>query len=303
MEMRDIQIFRAVMQAGTTSKAALLLGISQPAVSQAIRRLEADADLRLFDRVRNRLVPTQEADALLVEVDRCFAGFEQIEHRIRSLKSFGVGRMTVGSLPALGVGFMPRAIAAFNPTSRRVQMSFQIMSSREVLQQVSAGQLDFGLMADEIAVVGLEHSPFIEMPGVIAMTPDHPLANCTTVSPEALVAHDFIALNPEDASRRRLESTLASRGLALRPILETPYAFSVCELVLCGMGIGLIHPMTAVDYLPRGLIIKRLGIDVAFRSLLVFRPGKPLSQNARDLLSLMRIQAEQDLGLIQAALR
>lgn len=303
MEMRDIQIFRAVMRAGTTSKAAVLLNISQPAVSQAIRRLENHADLRLFDRVRNRLVPTQEADALLIEVDRCFAGFEQIEHRIRSLKSFGVGRMIVGSLPALGVGFMPRAIAAFNPPSRRVQMSFQIMSSREVLQQVGAGQLDFGLMADEIEVIGLEHSPFIEMPGVIAMSPGHPLAQYKTVSPETLVAHDFIALNPEDASRRRLEAMLGDRGLSLRPVLETPYAFSVCELVLQGMGVGLIHPMTAVDYLSRGLVIRRLEIDVAFRSLLVFRPGKPLSQNARDLLSQMRIQAQHDLTKIEAALR
>jgi len=302
MEMRDIQIFRAVMRAGTTSKAAALLGISQPAVSQSIRRLEADAGLRFFDRVRNRLVPTQEAEALLVEVDRCFTGFEQIVHRIHSLKSFGVGRMTVGSLPALGVGFMPRAISAFDLSSRRVQLSFQIMSSREVLQQVSSGQLDFGLMADEIEVIGLEHSLFIEMPGVVAMAADHPLAGRPHISPQDLGGYPFIALNPEDASRRRLETALAQRGITLRPILETPYAFSVCELALRGVGIGLIHPMTAIDYLSRGLKIKRLTIDVAFRSLLVFRPGKPLSQNVQDLLRVMRIQADHDLRLLEAAL-
>src|SRR5690606_11023228 len=175
------QIFRAVMRAGTTSKAAVLLNISQPAVSQAIRRLESDADLRLFDRVRNRLVPTQEADALLIEVDRCFAGFEQIEHRIRSLKSFGVGRMAVGALPALGAGFTPRAIAALNPTSRRVQMSFQIMCSREVLLQVGAGLLDLGLMADEFDVGGLDHLLFFEIIGVIVMMPEDNLALFDTV--------------------------------------------------------------------------------------------------------------------------
>ena len=81
MDMREIQVFRAVMQAGTTSKAATLLGISQPAVSQAIRKLETSSELRLFERVRGRLVPTQEAGALMEEVDRCFAGFELIEHR------------------------------------------------------------------------------------------------------------------------------------------------------------------------------------------------------------------------------
>ena len=164
MDMREIQVFRAVMQAGTTSKAATLLGISQPAVSQAIRKLETSSELRLFERVRGRLVPTQEAGALMEEVDRCFAGFELIEHRIRSLKSFGVGRLAVGSLPALGTGFMPRAIAAFGLQDRRIQMSFQIMSSREVLRQVAAGQLDFGLMADELSVAGLEHSEFLRLP-------------------------------------------------------------------------------------------------------------------------------------------
>jgi DNA-binding transcriptional LysR family regulator len=198
---------------------------------------------------------------------------------------------------------MPRAIAAFNLVSRHVQMSFQIMSSREILQQVSAGQLDFGLMADEITIIGLERSPFIEMPGVVVMTSDHPLAGRSIITPQDLTEHQFIALNPEDASRRRLETALSEIGLSLRPILETPYAFSVCELALQGLGIGLIHPMTAVDYLNRGLIIKRLSINVTFRSLLVFRPGKPLSRNAQDLLRVMRIQADQDLQMIEAALQ
>ncbi|MCH3826796.1 LysR substrate-binding domain-containing protein, partial [Campylobacter jejuni] len=153
-------------------------------------------------------VPTQEAGALMEEVDRCFAGFELIEHRIRSLKSFGVGRLAVGSLPALGTGFMPRAIAAFGLQDRRIQMSFQIMSSREVLQQVTAGQLDFGLMADELSVAGLEHSEFLRLPGVIAMHSRHPLAARPRITLRDLTEHAFIALNPEDASRRRLETAL-----------------------------------------------------------------------------------------------
>ncbi|HYG45617.1 MAG TPA: LysR substrate-binding domain-containing protein, partial [Bordetella sp.] len=214
MEMRDIQVFRAVMQAGTTSKAAALLGISQPAVSQSIRKLEQSSELRLFERVRRRLVPTQEAQALMVEVDRYFAGFEIIEHRVRSLKSFGLGRLAIGALPALGTGFMPRAIAAFGLDSRRIQMSFQILSSREVLQQVSAGQLDFGLMADELSVAGLEHSEFLRVPGVVVMHARHPLARKALIELEDLTAHPFIALNPEDASRRRLQAALAERGQA-----------------------------------------------------------------------------------------
>lgn len=302
MDMREIQVFRAVMQAGTTSKAATLLGISQPAVSQAIRKLETSSELRLFERVRGRLVATQEAEALMEEVDRCFAGFELIEHRIRSLKSFGVGRLAIGSLPALGTGFMPRAIAAFGLQDRRIQMSFQIMSSREVLQQVAAGQLDFGLMADEISVAGLEHSEFVRIPGVIAMHNRHPLAAKPRIALQDLIDHPFIALNPEDASRRRLETALNDQGLALRPILETPYSNSVCEFALHGLGIGMVHPVMALDYLARGLTIKPLDLDISFTCLLVFRPGTPLSENARALLKAMRIELDRDLKRIRAAL-
>ncbi len=290
------------MQAGTTSKAATLLGVSQPAISQSIRKLEDSSGLRLFERVRGRLVPTPEGEALMEEVARCFAGFELIEHRIRSLKSFGVRRLAVGALPALGTGFMPRAIAAFGLAERRLQMSFQIMSSREVLQQVAAGQLDFGLMADELSVAGLEHSVFLRTPGVIAMHSRHPLASKPCITPRDLTEHPFIALNPEDASRRRLEAALQGEELQLQPILETPYSNSVCELVLNGIGIGMVHPIMALDYLARGLIIKPTTLQVSFTGLLVFRSGTPLSGNARALLKVMRIQLEQDLQRMRAAL-
>jgi DNA-binding transcriptional LysR family regulator len=299
MEMREIQVFRAVIQAGTTSKAATLLGVSQPAVSQSIRKLEDSSGLRLFERVRGRLVPTPEAMSLMVEVDRCFSGLEKIEHRIRSLKSFGLGRLAIAAFPALGTGFIPRAIAAFGLEARHIQMSFQVMSSREVHQQVSAGQLDFGLMADELSTAGLEHSRFLSVPGVIVMNEQHPLARKEIIEPDDLLAYPFIALNPEDATRKRLEQAL---NKPLRPIVETPYSNSVCELAMRGVGLGMVHPLIALDYVSRGVRLKRMSVDVSFTALLVFRSGIPLSENAKELLRVMRIQMDTDFKLLNQVL-
>lgn len=302
MEKRDIEVFRAVMRAGTTSQAANLLGVSQPAVSQSLRKFEQACELRLFERVRGRLVPTQEAVALMVEVDRYFTGLEIIEHRIRSLKSFGLGRLAIGSLPALGTGFMPRAIAAFGLDKRQIQLSFQVMSSREVYQQVSAGQLDFGLMAEELSVTGLEHSPFASVCGVIVMNAQHPLARKKVLDANDLAAHPFIALNPEDVGRRALEEALAAQGKVLRPVIETPYSNSVCEFALNGVGMGMAHPVMALDYFSRGLLLKPMAFDIPATSLLVFRPGMPLSDNAKDLLRVMRIQLDTDFKRLREVL-
>ena len=68
--LRDFEIFRTVMTSGSASKAAALLGISQPGVSQCLRKLETRAGLALFQRVRGRLVPTPEAQALHAEIER-----------------------------------------------------------------------------------------------------------------------------------------------------------------------------------------------------------------------------------------
>jgi DNA-binding transcriptional LysR family regulator len=302
VEMREIEIFRTLMHAGSTGKAAALLGISQPAVSQSLKKFETESGLRLFERTRGRLVPTPEAHALVVEVDQYVSGFENLKHRIRSLRQFGLQRLSIAAFPALGTGFMARAIADFGPSERGIQMSLQIMSSREVHQRVTSGRVDFGLMADEMAVSGLESSTFSDLRGVIVMPPGHALTRLSVVPPEVLTAYPFIALNPEDASRVRLETALQPLGLALNPVIETPFANSVCELALRGVGIGMANPVVALDYAARGLVLRRFSLDISFRSLLVFRAGSPLSDNARELLRVMRIAMERDAGQLQAML-
>ncbi|PVZ20670.1 DNA-binding transcriptional regulator, LysR family [Pseudomonas sp. URIL14HWK12:I9] len=299
MGMRDIEVFRVVMNAGSTSKAANVLGISQPAVSQAIRKLETSAGLALFLRVRGRLVPTQEAHALMVDVDKHFVGMDAIEHRIKSLKQFGTGSLAIAAHPAIGNAFMPRALAAFDLAQRDVRISLRVLSSREVHQEVSAGHCDFGLMADEMPVMGLEHSPFLDMPGVIAMPALHPLAQHKVITAQALSEFDFLALNPEDSSRRRLEMALEARGVRLNTRVETAYAHTLCEMALRGIGVGFVNPLAVVDFIDRGLVVRPFELPVNFTSLMLFRPGRPLADNARKLMATMRIQLAKDLKAVQ----
>ena len=95
MRIGDIENFRALMSSGSARKAAQLLGVTQPAVSQSVKRLETEAGFLLFTRTSSRLVPTPEAHALLVEVERMFVGLSAVEHKLRSLREFGVNQLDV----------------------------------------------------------------------------------------------------------------------------------------------------------------------------------------------------------------
>ena len=104
------------------------------------------------------------------------------------------------------------------------QVSLQVLSSKDVRDRVSMGISDFGLMADELSLEGLEHSTFAHFPGVVVMPQGHALARFKSIEPEQLVEAPFLALNPEDPSHRRLEAALAQKSLALRMVVQTPYA-------------------------------------------------------------------------------
>lgn len=294
------------MASGSARKAAALLGVTQPAVSQSVKRLEDQAGFELFQRLRGRLVPTPEAKALLVEVERVFVGLSAIEHRLKSLKEFGVNRLQIACYPAFGLGFMPRALSRLKVSSKSApwpQVSLQVLSSKDVRDRVVSGLADFGLMADEISTEGLEHSVFARFPGVVVMKKGHPLARHKQIKPEQLAETPFLALNQEDASRRRLETQLAEHGVNLSVAVQTPYAVSVCEMALLGLGVGMVNPITALDYADRGLVIRKLSVDVSFACLLAIPAGHMLSGTAKQLLSLMRSQLAQDEQRVREYLR
>ncbi len=297
MRFTEIETFRALMRSGSTRKAALLLHVTQPAISQSLKRLEAQAGLPLFHRISARLVPTPEAHALLIEVERSFVGMDAIEHRLRSLRDFGVAQLDISCYPAFGLGFMPRALArlqAHVSGQPWPQVSLQVLSSKDVRDRVAVGLSDFGLMADELSLDGIDHSVFAKFPGVVVMPHGHALARFSTVKPAQLAELPFLALNPEDASRRRLEATLAQHGVTLRVAVQTPYAASVCEMALRGLGVGLVNPITALDYAERGLVVRKLSVDVSFACLLALPAGKVMSGTAMQFLSLMRLQLADD---------
>lgn len=305
MRFTEIETFRALMRGGTTRKAALLMRVTQPAISQSLKRLELHAGMALFQRSGGRLVPKPEAFALWSEVERAFMGMDAIDHRLRSLRDFGVNQLDISCYPAFGLGFMPRALQRLkehNANKPWPQVSLQVLSSKDVRDRVAAGLSDFGLMADELSLDGIEHSTFARFPGVVVMPQGHALARFKTIKPAHLAETAFLALNPEDASRKRLEATLATHGVTLKVAVNTPYAASVCEMSLRGLGVGLVNPITALDYADRGLVVRKLSVDVSFACVLVMPLGKALSGTAMEFLSLMRLQLAHDQQRVRTAL-
>lgn len=302
MLSRDIDIFRVVMTSGSATRAAKVLGLSQPAVSMALRRLETRAGMALFGRTGGKLVPTQQALALLAEVQRHFVGMDVIEQRIRSLKQFDAGRVRVAAFPGLGAGFIPRVLADLAAAGTRSTVSLQVMGSQEVRSQVLRDEVELGIAARDVSTSGVEHALFAHYFGVVALPAGHPLARNNTVTPRQLARYPFVALNPDDAVSLRLDAICRGHGVQLQTSVETSYTFSLCELVRNRIGIALVNPVTAVDYLDAGLVFRPFSEQLAFTALNMWPAGRPLSPFVRDMLAAMRARLQADMDRLRATM-
>ena len=291
MDVRLIEAYQAVMTYGTVSRAAEVLGMSQPGVSKAIMSLERSIGFKLFDRERGRMTPSAEGQLFFREVQTSLVGLAKLRSAAARIRDYGSGDIRVGCLSAFSTNVMPAAIARFRKRHPDIAVSLLVASSSAIRDLIAANQLDIAIAADEVDVSGLETAPFIEIPGALAVPPCHPLAFKAIITPKDLDRVDFIALAPEDTARQEAETYFAQHGSAPKVVLETAYASVICAHVLAGAGCGLVDPVTAASYVERGMILKPLDPCPHFRTLMLFPPRKK-SKIVSDLAAALVNEAE-----------
>ncbi|TXL80367.1 LysR family transcriptional regulator [Vineibacter terrae] len=113
MHLRQIEAFQAVIEAGTFSRAAARLRVSQPTISKLIGALERTLGYALFERAAGRIVPTAAALVLHREVQRAWVGIERLTSVAQALRTAAPARLVIGCSPMLAMGFVPQLLALF----------------------------------------------------------------------------------------------------------------------------------------------------------------------------------------------
>ncbi|MBK4216794.1 LysR family transcriptional regulator [Paracoccus caeni] len=291
MNLRQVEVFRAVVTHGTTARAAEILNISQPAVSKMLQALEHSIGFPLFHRIKGRLTPTAEGQLFFREVEHAFAGLVNLRGAAARIRDYGSGEMRIASLSAFSNNLMPSALASFMAKHPNIAITFQTRMSSVVRDLVSCGQFDLGVVADEIDKTGVECRPFVELRAALAMPEGHPLARLDVVRPADLDGYPFIALSPEDTARQHAEAAFDRAGVKVRTVLETPYTMTICAMVATGMGVGLVDPLTAKMFMGRGLELRPFEPALHFRTMIILPPHRPPSRNVEAFIEELEAAA------------
>ncbi|SAK45820.1 LysR family transcriptional regulator [Caballeronia pedi] len=171
METRNLKYFLAVVDAGSVTRAADVLDIAQPALSQALSRMERDLGVKLFERTRRGAQLTPAGEAIVEDIRLSVARIDAASHRAREIGAQRGGRLTIGFASAALFSLLPRAIAALREEVPNVELLLREMSNAEQASALEKGSIDIGLLHTPVAVGGRMREKLIVRERLLAVLP------------------------------------------------------------------------------------------------------------------------------------
>ncbi|WP_083370275.1 LysR family transcriptional regulator [Chromobacterium sphagni] len=299
--LRQLKVFRRVAELASFSRAGDELGLSQPAVSRAVRELEQALELRLLDRTTREVVLTDAGQRLLSKLARALNELDEVLRTARKEGGQAMGSVHVASSPTVSASLMPVIIAACRQRYPQLTLHLQDQVQRLNVAAVRGGAADFGLVVEPEPCDDLWQEEVLADDFWLVCRSDHRLAAAAGVEWRQLDGEALVLLDGSSGSRPLIDQLLRGYGLDCPVAQELGHSHSVFRMVAAGIGVS-ISPGLAMP-LPAGcdLLAKPLSPRASRRIVLIRRCNRTLSPAAESLWRLVLDMREPLQRLARAA--
>ncbi|SBV35792.1 putative DNA-binding transcriptional regulator [uncultured Stenotrophomonas sp.] len=291
LSLRQLQIFSAIAEAGTTTAAGEAIGLSQSAVSAALSELENLLGLALFDRIGRRLVLNGHGQALLPEARMLLAGMADIERRFRTADEMHAPvHWRVGASTTIGNYLMPARIAGLQQRNGQARVDLVIGNTREVVAAVQRLEVDIGLIEGPCHAPGLDVAAWQqdELLVVFGEGHRHAAGLRAGVDMAQLRQARWLLREPGSGTREAAEQALLPHLHGFAEVLQLGGTEAIKQGAVAGLGLACLSRHAVADLVALGrLQVLSTPLPPLRRQLWVVRhPGKRVPASLRQLLAL-----------------
>ena len=289
MQLPDLAAFLAVATDRSFSAAARRLNRTQPAISQAVKRIEDELGERLFDRSSRDGTLTEAGRLLHDYAQRLLTLAGEAQNAVQELQQMRRGRVIVGANEAAVHSLLPH-IERFAAQHPQVAVEVRRVPSRQIAEAVLDRSLDFGVITFHPAARGVQTIPLGTDDIVLLTAPGHPLATKRRVTIEEVGRQVVIAHNDPSPTRDRVLRAYERRHTAINIQLSLPSLDGIKRAVEMGMGVALLPRRCALTEIARGhlVAIKVPELGAPRQVRLVFRRTGERSRASEAFLALLK---------------
>jgi DNA-binding transcriptional LysR family regulator len=292
---------RAVIENGTVTQAASVLGITQPALSARIAKLESRIGFPLFDREGgNSLRPTPRALEFYESVRAVLAHVEQLALTAERLRTGATGTLVVASHPAASISILPGVVARFRSLSPGVDVRMINRTSEDVRAYFEASIVDLAIAELPVDLAQVERRR-VSIDLVAILPTGHPLAARATLSPADLADQPFVSMTTGRAIGHIISNAVREKGGGFTKVIEAEYFSTICALVATGQGVSVVDPWSARMFAHLGLVSRPLTPAIRYEIAVFFRSDRRLADPARLFLGLLEETLLNPNGIPQTA--
>jgi DNA-binding transcriptional LysR family regulator len=277
MNLRHMEVFRAVMSTGSVGGAAELLHISQPAASKLLAQAERHSGLALFDRVKGRLLPTPEAKQLYDVVENLWRGVERVRDVSRALAQPQAGSLRLAVSASLSAYLVPRAVTLLYQRFPHLQCSVEtlvpsIMTDTLLDQSMHLG---VGMLPNEHPNLLFARS--YECGMACVMHRDHPLAARKRIRPADLLGQRVIGSPSNTRYGQVLQNSYGPKAASLRLELQARSSMSACLFASAGAGVAVVDTAVVAGCIFKDLAVRPFATDQKLDVRIIRNRLRPMS--------------------------
>lgn len=242
MDVRQLKFFLGVAACESFTRAAEQLHIAQPALSIAIKKLEEELDVLLFNRRDRKISLTAEGEALLLHAQGILQGVSNAKQEIADLRGLLKGEVRVGLTPMLSSFFFPRIIASFKQRHPGLRISISGDSAWSIQRKIESGELDIGVIAGDVPK-GLDSHHLLREEIVACVYPSHPFAGRKKVALRELLGEPLLNYQEGYHLRELIDMLCAREGITPAVVAESNLFSLIRSLVKEKLGLAFFLKM------------------------------------------------------------
>ncbi len=240
MQARQLEVFCMLMRCGTVTGAAAMLNISQPALSQILLHAEDQLGFKLFDRVRGRLVPTQEANELYPEAERIFSELGALRRRTVDMRHGRTGLVRLAASAPPSMSIVPKALTAFREAHPDIVVRSLVAPVASILDMLRSGDVLLGVAMNDMP----HHDLDVETVGhaeLVCLLPEgHRLAEQAELGFADLVEETLISYRVDTLPGRLLAGAVEAECGVYAPAVEIDLSITALPFVREGIGVAVV---------------------------------------------------------------
>jgi len=286
MRFRQIEVFHAVYTTGSISAAARALHVSQPSVSKVLHHTQQQLGLELFRLVRGRLVATDEAHELFIEVSEVFSRLTSLQKTVGNLRGLASGRIRLAVVPSLGLHIAPLAIARFRERHPDITFDVQTLHHDALFQALYERSCDVAIAYDPPTHPRMKRRDIdtgelmlLFRTGALPGVGEH-------VSLRILDGQDLVGLTTGGPVGELLNRELRRQGVEVNEVVSNQTFYIAAELARHGVGMAVVDEFTARAGTDPATSHRPFSPPLRFKVQYVHLEDRPPSEAARRFLTV-----------------